>query len=242
MKSLGLHLSRRAKLACLGIFLLALPIFFPMRLALSVAGLDKFGISAKGADGIIWSGTISSLNVGNTRLGGVYAGLSPFHLFVGTARLDLWRHVGQPDDFSGAISAGLFSHGADDVTGSFPIGAAFAPMPISGVDFTDFTVHFAGSACSHAQGRVRARIAGQIGGINLAQGLSGEASCEGDKLLLPLASQSAMEKLRVVLDGDGNYDAEMTISNADPSMAQSLGEAGFAPVPGGYVLRVKGQL
>src|SRR3546814_11091462 len=69
-------------------------------------------------------------------------------------------------------------------------------LPIGSLDIEDVSIRFSGDHCGHAEGRVRAHVAGQVAGLNLSQGLSGFATCAGETVLLPLVSQSGMEKDR----------------------------------------------
>lgn len=239
---MGLTLSRRARWGLIGIFLFALVAFFPMRLAFGLLGVDRYGISAHDIRGSVWVGRISQLILGEVPLGTVRAGLSPIQLFVLRARLDVARSKGLPDDIKGALSAGPGRYGIDDVTGALPLGAATAPLPIAAVDMQDVTAHFAQGRCAGAEGQVRAKIAGDVPGLNLSQGLSGTARCEGDALVLPMVSQSGLEKLTVRLSGNGRYLAEMRISTSDPALAQTLGAAGFAQGDGDSVLRIEGTM
>jgi len=190
----------------------------------------------------VWSGRIDQLMLGEMPMGSVRAGLSPLSLLVGRARFDIARTAGLPDDIRGALTIGPGRIGIDDVTGAVPLGRSFAPLPIASLVLEDVTGWFAGEKCGHAEGRVRARMAGQFPGLNLSQGLSGVATCDGDALLLPLVSQSGMEKLSLRIWRSGRYSAEMRVETADPTLAGTLGQAGFATVGNAQLLRVEGSL
>lgn len=239
---MGLTLSRRARWGLIGIFLLSLIILFPMRIAFGMLGIERYGVSAREVAGSIWSGGIGQLHLGEVPVGTVSAGLSPLQLVLLHARLDVERKRGVPDDISGALSAAPGRFGIDDVTGSVPLGAAAAPLPIAGIDMQDVSVRFAQGRCADASGQVRAKLAGDIAGINLSQGLSGAAKCDGDKLLLPLVSQSGMERIDVRLSGNGRYLAEMRVTPSDPALADKLGMAGFRQAGGDLVLRIEGTM
>ncbi|HWV11961.1 MAG TPA: type II secretion system protein N, partial [Sphingobium sp.] len=118
----------------------------------------------------------------------------------------------------------------------------FEPLPIGSLVMDDVSAYFSGERCGHAEGRVRAQMAGQFSGLNLSQGLSGMASCDGDALLLPLASQSGMEKLTLRIWRSGRYVAEMRVETADATLADALAKSGFAGVGGARVLKVEGTL
>src|SRR3546814_13181949 len=85
-------------------------------------------------------------------------------------------------------------------------------------------------------------VAGQVAGLNLSQGLSGFATCDGETVLLPLVSQSGMEKMTVRLWLSGRYTAEMRVEMADPAQETALGAMGFARVGDVQMLNVEGSV
>lgn len=234
--------SRRARIGLLVLLLAALLLLLPMRMVFSMLDLDRYGLAARSIHGSIWWARIEQLTIGDVPVGTVRASLSPVQLFVGRARLDIWRRDGLPDDLAGAISVGPGRIGIDDVTGTLPLGAAMAPLPISSVEMIDVSARFLGGSCGHAEGQVRARIAGGIDGLNLSQGLSGTPRCDGDAILLPLVSQSGLEKLNLRISASGRYAVEMLVGTTDPLLAQKLAVAGFTAAGDSFVLRVEGSL
>lgn len=239
---MGLHLPRRARLTLILLFALGFILFMPLRIALGLAGVERVGVAARDVRGTIWSGRIDQLMLGTMPLGSVRAALSPVSLLMGRARFDIERRSGAADDISGALTVGFGRAGVDDVTGVVPLGRTFAPLPIGSLVMEDVSAYFSGDRCGHAEGRVKAQMAGQFPGLNLSQGLSGTASCDGDALLLPLASQSGMEKLNLRIWRSGRYVAEMRVETADATLADALAKAGFAGVGGARVLKVEGTL
>lgn len=239
---MGLTLSRRMRIVLILALLLGLLLFLPMRVALGLAGLDRLGVAARDVRGSVWNGRIDQLMLGDMPLGSVRAGLSPVSLLMGRARFDIARRKGLADDVSGALTVGFGRIGVDDVTGSVPLGRTFAPLPVGSLMLDDVSAYYSGDRCGHAEGRVRARMAGQIPGLNLSQGLSGVVACDGDALLLPLVSQSGMEKISLRIWRSGRYTAEMRVETADPALAITLGQAGFANVGGAQMLKVEGRL
>lgn len=238
----GLTLTTRWRLILLAVLLLALLVFLPMRVALGLAGLERLGLSARDIRGTVWSGRIDQLMAGDMAMGTVRAGLSPIALLTGRARFDVERSRGQADDIKGALTFGFGRIGIDDVTGAIPLGRTFAPLPISGLAMDDVTGWYAGDRCGHAEGRVRARLSGYVPGLNLSQGLSGVIACDGDALLVPLVSQSGMEKLTLRIWRSGRYTAEMRVETADPTLSTALGQAGFSPSGNAQLLKVEGNL
>jgi general secretion pathway protein N len=239
---MGLTLSRRMRFILGLLLLFGLLLFLPMRVALGLAGLERLGIAARDVRGTVWSGRIDQLMLGDMPLGSVRAGLSPVSLLVGRARFDVARTNGLADDISGALSVGFGRIGVDDVAGAVPLGRTFAPLPIASLTLEDVSAYYSGDRCGHAEGRVRARMAGQFPGLNLTQGLSGVVGCDGDALLVPLVSQSGMEKISLRIWRSGRYSAEMRIETADPALATTLGQAGFAATDGGQILKIEGTL
>lgn len=239
---MDLSLSHRARWLLVGLFILGLLIFFPLRIALGLAGFERMGVTARDVRGTIWSGRMDQLMLGKVPVGPVRVALSPIHLLAGRARFDMERKAGLADDISGAMTAGFGRFGIDDVTGLVPLGRTLAPLPIGGVVMEDVSVHFASGRCGHAEGRVRAQVTAQIAGLNLTQGLSGAATCDGDALLLPLVSQSGMEKINLRLWASGRYTTEMRVETADAMLALALGAVGFASVGNTQVLKIEGTL
>lgn len=239
---MGLHLSRRSRIALILVLLFGLLLFFPMRVALGLAGLERLGIAAREVRGMVWSGGIDQLMLGNMPMGGVRAGLSPVSLLMGRARFDVARTNGLADDIKGALTVGFGRIGVDDVTGVVPLGRSFAPLPVGSLTLEDVSAYYSGDRCGHAEGRVRARMAGQFPGLNLTQGLSGVVACDGDALLLPLVSQSGLEKINLRIWRSGRYTAEMRVETADPVLTSALGQVGFATVGNAQLLKVEGTL
>lgn len=239
---MGLNLSRRMRMAFILLFALGLLLLFPMRMALGLAGFERLGVSARDISGSVWSGQIDELLLGDISLGAVRGGLSPVGLLTGRARFDIWRRNGVADDLSGALTVGFNRIGVDDVTATVPLGRTFAPLPVASIVMEDVTAYFTGNRCGHAEGTVRAMIAGQFPGLNLSQGLSGVATCDGDALLVPLVSQSGMEKISLRIWRSGRYSADMQVETADATLADSLAKAGFADVGGARLLKIEGAL
>jgi general secretion pathway protein N len=239
---MGLQLSPRTRIVLILLFFFGLILFMPMRIALGLTGLERVGVAARDVRGSIWNGRIDQLMLGTMPVGPVRAALSPISLLMGRARTDIWRQEGAADDLSGALTAGIGRIGIDDVTGAVPLGRSFAPLPIGSLIMEDVTAYFSGDRCGHAEGRVRAQIAGQFPGLNLSQGLSGIVSCDGDALLLPLVSQSGLEKVNLRIWRSGRYVAEMRVETADAGLTDALGKAGFAGVGGARLLKVEGTL
>jgi general secretion pathway protein N len=221
-------------------FLFALVALLPLRLALDWFALDDRGFAAREAKGSVWLGSLSEAQFGTVSLGDLQAQLRSLPLFIGRARVDLER-VDEARRFEGSATVSRHGFGIDDMTGVLDIGGALAPLPIGAIDLGDVTAHFSDGLCTSAEGLVKATIAGDVAGLVLPGGLSGNARCDRGALLLPLASQSGTEALNVRLFEDGRYEIELAVRPVDDAMRDRLIRSGFALGNNGYVLRVSGR-
>jgi general secretion pathway protein N len=128
------------------------------------------------------------------------------------------------------------------MTVRLPTASVFAPIPVVALDLADVSVRFREGGCERAEGLVRAEIRGDAAGLSLPGGLSGAARCDGANLLLPLASQSGMERMMLRIGRSGGYTADLTVRPADPAMQRALQAIGFAPAGDGLKLSVAGTL
>ncbi len=233
-----IRLPLRRSLFFLCAFLFALVALVPSALAIRWLSLDRTGLAAREAQGSIWFGALREARFGAVPIGDVQARLSGLPLLLGRARLDLRSLEG--DGLKGAISVSRHAFGIDDVTAELAAGAALAPMPVAKLSLGDVSAHFADGLCSSANGLVKASLAGEALGAAIPSSFSGEARCDGGALLLPLASQSGMERLDIRLFGDGRYRLELLVRPTDDAARQRLVAAGFGPAGAGLVLRAEG--
>jgi len=92
-----------------------------------------------------------------------------------------------------------------------------------------------------AGGQVRMTLSDIMSGLNLQNGMLGQPRCDGAELLLPLVSQSAMERADIRLSADGSYTVAIMLNADRGDQAATLNVAGFRPVDGGYRLVQKGR-
>lgn len=240
---IALPMGRVVLFAC--IFLLAMLVLIPMQHGLGWLGMDERGIAAREAQGSVWNGRLVEAQFGDAAVGNVDAGLGFFPLLVGRARVSMARSgsdAGEFGDFRGAMSVSGSEFGLDDMQASLPVAMLFAPLPLSALELDDVTVHFDNGLCAEAEGLVRARLGGNLGGVALPDMVMGNAQCDEGALLLPLISQSGMEQLEIRIDANGAYAAEFRIMAVDDAARERLTLAGFAPGPNGYALTVQGEL
>ena len=231
-----LPLGRSLLLLCA--LLIALAAFLPMRLALGWLGLGDKGITARAVQGSIWSGRLKEVRIGAAPLGDLDAGLSSLQLLLGRARINVVGAQG----IRGAIELGRGAFGIADMSGTIPLGAAFAPLPLDALELAGVSVRFTDGQCDRAKGGVKATLNRDVSGLNLAQGMSGNVRCEGGALLLPLQSQSGMERLGLRLFEDGRYELDLAVRPGDAALGAKLGAAGFRQTAQGYVFSLKGRL
>ncbi|MCE7797496.1 type II secretion system protein N [Sphingobium sufflavum] len=237
-----LNLSPRGRNILAVALLLALVGAMPLRMLFALVDAGEMGIAARSVRGPVWWGAAEELQAGPVRIGTVDVMLSPLHLLLGRARLDIRRKKGLPDDIEGALTAGVATRGIDDMTGTLPMGGALSPLPVSTVEMQDVSIAFSGSRCVRAEGRMRAMLSAGLPGMDLANGLSGAVRCDGTDLLIALVSQSGVERIELRVDGAGRYRGGMTVAGGDPLVAVALGAAGFRPVGANQRLDVSGSL
>ena len=223
----------------LSAFLFALVALFPLRLALDWLALDERGFAAREAKGSIWLGGLSEAQFGTVALGDLQASLRTLPLVIGRARVDLRREEG-PDRFEGGATVTRHGFGIEDLTARLELGSAFAPLPIASLDMSEVSARFVDGQCAAAEGAVKAGVAGEVAGLSLPGGLSGNARCDEGALLLPLVSQTGMEALNIRLFEDGRYEVELAVRPVDDAMRDRLIGAGFLLTGNGYALRASG--
>jgi len=223
-------------LAALAFALVAL---LPLRLAAGWFVLGGRGLSAREATGSLWAGALKEAQFGAVPLGDLRASLDILPLFVGRARLSLSRD--DPDGrFEGAVSVSRHGFGVDDLTGEVRVGALFAPVPLASLRLEDVTAHFENGQCDHAQGSVHAGLSGELAGLLLPSGLTGNARCAQGALLIALAGQTGMEQMNLRIEGGGRWRIDLVVRPTDPLAQGRLTGAGFTPSGNGYLRRIEG--
>jgi general secretion pathway protein N len=223
-------------LAALAFALVAL---LPLRLVVGWYGLEGRGLAAREATGSLWLGALKEAQFGAVPLGDLRARLNILPLLLGRARLSLSRD-GADGGFDGAVTVSRHGFGIDDFNGQLRTGAMFAPVPIASLDLADVSAHFDGGLCSDAEGEVRAALTGEMAGLLLPSGLRGTARCAEGALLIPLASQTGMEQLNLLVRADGRWRIDLSVRPTDPAAAAPLTAAGFVPSGGALVRRIEG--
>jgi general secretion pathway protein N len=228
--------TRRLWLASAALFLLAAIAFMPLRWILGVALSEKGAISASGADGTIWSGSVFDVTMGNVQAGTFRVGFQPFGLLLG--RLGFWFE--QPSTagiagFRGSVARGFSSASAQALEGELPVADLLPGIPSGKLKLENVSFTWSANKCSAASGNVRLEPDGALfNSLGLQLKMMGRIRCENGMLLVPLTSESAMEKLDLRIKGDGQYSATAYFQQPAAELAPLLSLAGFAPVAGGF--------
>jgi general secretion pathway protein N len=187
--------------------LFSLAALLPLRLALDWFGYADKGLVAREARGSIWLGALAEARFGTVPLGDVATKLRFLPLLVGQARLDLQE---ADEGLRAGVTVSRHGFALDDATGRIE-APALADLPPPTLDLSDVSVRFGDGLCVHAEGLVKARFAGELVGVPLTAGFSGEARCDGPAMLLPLASQSGGDRLEIRLFADGRYRIDVAL-------------------------------
>ncbi len=229
-------------LIVLGLIIMAF-VFMPLKLAVSMAGLENTKFSAREISGSIWNGRIEQAQLGPFALGDLDAGVQFFPLLTGNVKLDLERPASTGNS---GLSATIGRQGSallvENATTILSVGQTLAPLPASSIALDNVSVAFAGGRCQSASGKVRLSLDANIPGLDLKRGLLGDAICEDGVLVLPLTSGSGMEDLTMKLEGNGFYTARLFLNGNDRAWTLLLPTLGFRKVPSGYAIKVAGQL
>lgn len=229
---------RRVILASTFLLIIAALIFMPLR---TVVGGD--GISARRVDGIIWDGSIRDLRVGWLPVGDVNARLHFWPLLIGLAKFSLSRGDAPfAPGIDGLVTRRIGGFEINKLKATLPVQTLFAPLPAENVELQDFSVRFIAGRCAEAGGNIRLTMSNSVPGLDLSNGMLAKPRCEGGDLILPLLSQSAMERVTIRISGDGRYSANVLLEGDRPEQAALLTLAGFRAVAGGYRMVRKGRL
>lgn len=218
---------RRAALAGLIIATLLI-VMLPLRLALGWSGLAQRGFSARLVENPVWAGRIQDLAIGPVAVGDVYARLEFWPLLIGHARFAVSRPaLGGDPAVAGNIGASWGGISVRDLSMIAPAERLVPALPLGDLQVENVSVRFAGGQCAQASGRVRVMVGEVVPGVDWTGGFLGTPRCERGALLLPLASQSGLDKLTIRIAADGRYSARFSMVADDTMSAEILRRRGF---------------
>jgi general secretion pathway protein N len=235
------RLSARAKLALAALFVLALVVAFPLRLALAWGA--PAAVTARSVDGSVWDGAIGDLRIGTLPFGDVAAGLRPLPLLIGRREFGIERLslTGAPE-FSAIAAGGAAWASLRNVNGPVPLGDAFGNLPATTLGFRDFHLVVEKGRCTEASGQVSLILASLSALMPTPVALSGNARCDKGALYVPMSGPSGMEKVFVRLEPDGRWRADLVLSGLPVEMSGPLLDMGFSARPGGIGMSASGKL
>jgi general secretion pathway protein N len=202
---------RRAEIAAfMAMLLIAGVALFPLSLAIPLFGLDTV-VAARRAEGSMWNGRLYDAQIGGVPFGQAGVKLRLLPLFVGHVRVDLSNATG-----SGGVTRWPGGQGIDDVNANLAIGAVAGQIPFDRAIFEDVTIHFAGTHCARADGRLRLIMRYPLAEQQPAPVLSGTLKCDGDAVAVRLADAGGAVLLNLRLSSDGSYSGRL--NGADLSM------------------------
>lgn len=229
---------RRIILTSAILLVIAALIFMPLR---TIVGGE--GISARRINGIVWDGSIRDLRLGRLPIGDVNAQLHFWPLWLGRAQISISRGDAPfAPGISGSFTRRIGGFQVEGLKTTLPVQALFAPLPAENIEMQDFSVRFIAGRCAQASGNVRLILANTVPWLDLSNGLLAKPRCDGGQLLIPLLSQSAMERFDIRFAGDGTYTATIFLEGDRTEQASLLALAGFQPVVNGYRIVRKGRL
>lgn len=209
----------------------ALLFIFPLRVALAMVDTP---ITAPFVGGFVWGGRIVDARLGGLPLGDLHAGLSPFDLLIGRAKI--WIE----GNFKGAVVSTFGSSGVDIDALNLPVSRSFGAVTLRQVDISAARIRFSDNSCSEASGRVQLTMAPTPLLGNQAGRYTGNLQCDGDAVSSLLVSQSAMERLALRIGSNGGYTATLVVKAQDDAMAAGLRAAGFRETAAGFSAKLTG--
>lgn len=209
-----------------GTVVLGAAVLLPLR---AVLALGDGGLAARQVSGSLWSGQLADAAWRGVPLGDLTVGLAPLSLLTGTPRLG----------FAGpALTGAAMVDGVMGLSGMVDASGQ-TPLPIGRIALQSLSIRFAGRSCDTASGGVTVTATGPAA-TALGGTLQGLARCEAGTLLLPLASATAQLQLRI--DGDGSWQALISVTSIDETARTGMLAAGFVPTPQGLSRTLEGHL
>jgi general secretion pathway protein N len=211
----------------------ALLVIFPLRVALAIVDTP---LSAQRVSGFVWGGRAVGAQLAGLPLGDLRIGLSPLHLFLGRAKLEVDGAI------KGAFVDGIGGSGIDIETMSLPVSRGFGPVTFSQIEMSDAHIRMVGNSCEHADGSLQVVLAPNALPFALSGRFTGNLKCDGKAIGSLLSSQSAMERIVLRVEPSGQFEATLVTRAADDAAASTLRAAGFRETAAGFSYKLTGAL
>ena len=201
-----------------------------MALAPAALFLPAPPLAALGVTGSVWNAQLTGASLGQLRIGDAALALQPAALLQGRLQ---WQIGGA---LNGQFWRGFAAGGAAGLNGRLA-GSPIAGLPLAGVTLADAAATFDGAGrCTSAAGQVTAELALPLAG---QRQLAGAPRCDGDALLLPLASSDGRVRLDLA-STRGRWTARLVVAGAATMEAAALAAAGFRSEAGAMVKQETG--
>ncbi len=200
----------------------------PLGLALGWAGIVAGGLTARGVEGTMWSGTIRDAAFGNQALGTLRAGVQPLQLALGRLRLSFGNDAGT----HGRVGR---EQGVKVVSGlSTRLALTISDRdPPAMLTLSDVGARIGADGCEAASGTTTMTLPAMAGFTPAP--MAGPMRCTAGILGAALAGAGG-ETLDLRVLPDGKLLATLTLPDPGGPAGAALGAAGFAP-SGGSLIR-----
>ena len=212
----------------------------PLRWALSLAPIERFGLSADSASGTIWNGRLSGVRFGGLSLGEAAVQANVTDLlrltpglrfgFRGPAGAGSGRISGSPQAWRVAVR-------------EIALAADQLPLPVAldgQVTLRNVQLTFRDGACAAAAGELRTNAleasAARLGWAGPP--LGGALACAGDKaraVLTGAGADGAVVAVDVTLSPTLQLEARTKVTGIAPQIGAALTGYGFAQAADGFV-------
>lgn len=208
--------------------------FIPLKAAIGVAHLDKFGFEASDIQGNLYSGQIYDAHFGKAALGDITSSLSFADLTKGRIKLQI-EGTDEVTKLKGAFSYGLGGLALEGFNMGIPAMLGAPPLGGLTINVNDLSVRFPGGVCTDGTGIARAWIAGAAPGLGIPNTISGPVVCRDGYMVLDLMSDSGREREIITILDYNRYRVRMIVQQTLPQITKSLEAKGFTPSAEGYV-------
>lgn len=220
-------------------FLLALVVLAPLRLALGWTNADAAGLTAGRVEGTIWSGRLYDAGFRGLRLGDARAGLDPFG---GGLRLAIAGEI----EGRGLVKLRRRGLGLSAVDARLPLARVAPGLPFDGTLSLDHLRVELDNGCRSAAGRVALEDVRMLAVDQPIRGLrlTGNAACEGGRLVLPMKGDGGGVTVEIALriDDAGDYEAATRARATEPAAFAALSAGGFERGLDGFTRTDRGRL
>lgn len=199
---------------------------FPMRLAISLAGLDDAGLAAREVQGTIWSGRLVDAQFRGMNLGTLDAGIVPSSLLAKPA-MAITRQNAEGTDFTATLSGSAQQVQVSSVMGDIPLTAMAGRLPVSTAQINNGNIALENGRCISASGDVEMRPSGLLARFAGDQAMRGSLACQGDNVAMQLASPTETIMLSASLDPERRYNMQLVFNGLSPEIAFGLRSIGF---------------